>query len=628
MSKFASPLSLQQKVSLTLLALMGAMAALSNTVLDAQVAPAFEGLEIEAAETNMVRAQRALQADLDSLTTASNDWSIWDDAYAYMTGRYDAFADSNLETATLITLEMDLMLFFEPSGELRWGRFLVDQQEQPIDSLEILGSRESPDNYLLYHDDPQSEIRGPVRTAVGPMLLVSKPILTTAGTGPIAGTLVMGRALDDDRLATLRERTEVDFAWHQLDETSNSTEVELAAILDSPSAPVQHRQTSSSIISHTLIRDLFGDPLLLLHATTPRRISALGHQTVTTALLFLGVAAIVIVIVTWLLLRSIVVLPMESLARHIVGIRRSGDLSKRLNMRRNDELGALAEEFDKLTDEVSEARQLMLEQSFKAGRADTAAEVLHNIRNAMTPLINGIDRIGQQLGTAKKLKIKRATEEIRDPDCPEDRRDKLLTYVESAFDRVLESNNESNEELVAVSKQARQIEAIVSDQERHAKAAPVMENLALDEVISEAVLVIPKKKSPRVELDVQADASQFRIRGHRIGLLQVLGNILLNAYEAIQRSDANAGQICLQARRETVSDREMVRVTVSDTGCGFGSEEQQKIFQRGYSSKEGHLSGLGLHWCANALTGMDGRIIAESTGEGQGAQFHVLLPAA
>jgi C4-dicarboxylate-specific signal transduction histidine kinase len=40
------------------------------------------------------------------------------------------------------------------------------------------------------------------------------------------------------------------------------------------------------------------------------------------------------------------------------------------------------------------------------------------------------------------------------------------------------------------------------------------------------------------------------------------------------------------------------------------------------------MSGLGLHWCANSLAGMGGRIVAESAGAGRGAQFHVLLPAA
>ena len=77
-----------------------------------------------------------------------------------------------------------------------------------------------------------------------------------------------------------------------------------------------------------------------------------------------------------------------------------------------------------------------------------------------------------------------------------------------------------------------------------------------------------------------------------------------------------------------MGDVEMVRLIVSDTGCGFDAARKQKEFQRGFSSKSGNLSGLGLHWCANALAGMGGRIQAESTGAGQGAEFHVLLPAA
>jgi signal transduction histidine kinase len=111
--------------------------------------------------------------------------------------------------------------------------------------------------------------------------------------------------------------------------------------------------------------------------------------------------------------------------------------------------------------------------------------------------------------------------------------------------------------------------------------------------------------------------------------LQVLGNLILNAYESIQRSAAESGRIMLTACSEAVNEQAMVRLVVSDTGCGFDPQQKQKIFQRGYSSKDGHRSsGLGLHWCANAIAGMGGRIHAESTGDGQGAAFHVLLPAA
>jgi C4-dicarboxylate-specific signal transduction histidine kinase len=110
--------------------------------------------------------------------------------------------------------------------------------------------------------------------------------------------------------------------------------------------------------------------------------------------------------------------------------------------------------------------------------------------------------------------------------------------------------------------------------------------------------------------------------------MQVLGNVILNAYESIKRCPPGKGRIELSARADMLGDQPMIRVTVRDSGCGFDPQTGKKLFQRGFSSKTGHMSGLGLHWCANALAGMGGRILAESTGPGKGAEFHVLLPAA
>jgi signal transduction histidine kinase len=107
-----------------------------------------------------------------------------------------------------------------------------------------------------------------------------------------------------------------------------------------------------------------------------------------------------------------------------------------------------------------------------------------------------------------------------------------------------------------------------------------------------------------------------------------MGNIILNAYESIRRSDEPDGRIEVQVCEQTVDDRQMVRLTICDNGGGFDEVTGEKIFQRGFSSKDGNLSGLGLHWCANAVAGMGGHIDAQSDGPGRGAKFHVLLPAA
>jgi sensor histidine kinase regulating citrate/malate metabolism len=52
----------------------------------------------------------------------------------------------------------------------------------------------------------------------------------------------------------------------------------------------------------------------------------------------------------------------------------------------------------------------------------------------------------------------------------------------------------------------------------------------------------------------------------------------------------------------------------------------RKLFERGTSSKPEGMTGIGLHWCANTVAAMKGRIWAESEGRNRGAYFHIVIP--
>jgi len=628
MSKTAESQSLQEKVSLTLLVVMGAMALLSYVTLQEIVAPTFDQLELDEARTDLIRAERAIQNDLDNLIAITGDWGLWDDAYDYVRGEYPAFRDSNLDRPTLTNLGLNLLVIYDADGNEIWGQLDHNDQAVRVQELGVLNEDTYTADFLINHSDPADQISGLVSTDLGPMMLSSFPVVHSDGTGPIAGTMIMGQFLNDDRASALRQRTEVQLEWTAIEEDAVVDPALDVPLNESVFGSIRHETTTTDVYSSALLTDLFGLPLLILEVSTPRSISALGNSTVNGALLFLGLAAVVVAVVTWLLLRRIIVRPLSGLADHIVEIRKSGDLTNRFDADRSDEIGALAHEFDRLTDELHEARKLLLDQSFRAGKADTAAEVLHNIRNAMTPMINGIDRLGRNFTVTDKLKVKQAIDELTSNECPEDRAEKLFQYLDSAFAHIEANNHDAVENLTIASKQARQVEAILEDQEKHAQVAPLVEKLSLDEVLDEAVLVIPKDGQSTVALDFETEIDEFPVRAHRVSLLQVMGNIILNAYESIQRNHTHEGRIEVAVSEETVDDQPMVRLTVIDNGCGFDESTSEKIFQRGYSSKDGNMSGLGLHWCANALAGMGGRIQAESEGPGQGAEFHVLLPAA
>ncbi|MDH3611752.1 MAG: ATP-binding protein [Gammaproteobacteria bacterium] len=626
MSNAIENLPLQRKVFLTLLLVFAVFSALSYAILTGVIAPAFDDLDLSAARTNLVRAERAIKTDIENLEAITADWGPWDDIHDYARGINPGFRKGNLDRPTLTNLGLDVMAVYAVERELLWSQMRIEGEEHSIEELGIFGTDDPAYAVLTAHEQIESRTVGIVSTALGPMLISSRPIVRSDDSGPIAGAVIMGQFMNDERKARLAERTEVDLHWRSIEDFSHNHGIDPLAIAD---RNVHLEMSDTSVSAFVALSDIFGESLLVLDVWTPRQISALGEQTVNAAMLFLIITGIFVTAVIGYLLRGWILVPIEKLACHMVKIRESGDLSHRLELTGDDEIGALAAEFDNLTSEVHEARKALLLQSFKAGKADTAAEVLHNIRNAMTPMINGLERLAKSFKIAEDLRVGEATQQLSDPDCPPDRADKFIQYIDASFARVKAVNDEASEDMKVMQSQARQVEGILADQEKFANVAPLEEDIVVDEVVGEAAHVIPKAAKDAVDVELDEGLMRYRVRAHRIGLLQVLGNLILNAYESIQRGSKRRGRICLSASDTLVDDKPMVRLTVRDNGSGFDEDTSQRIFQRGFTSKSaGSTTGLGLHWCANAVAGMGGRISAESRGMGQGAEFHVLLPAA
>ncbi|MCH9696284.1 MAG: HAMP domain-containing protein [Gammaproteobacteria bacterium] len=617
MSNSSITVPLQSKVSLTLVLLIAAFIVGSYAVLRTVIAPAFDELELSAAHSDLHRAEGAILTDIENLEAITADWAPWDEIYYYVSGQNPGFRKSNLDRPTLTNLGLDLMAIYNSKSEFVWGQVLVDGEEVSIDTLEILSPGNPASEGLTEHSAISDRTVGFVRSLIGPMIISSRPILKSDDSGPVAGALVMGQLLDIARLTRLRERTEVDMLWIPTIEGETSFDVSTFST------------ESTAILGRKTLSDVHGKRILLLQTRTPRNISFLGAQTINAAMSFLLLAGVLVTAFIWIMLRGTVLRPIEQLTSHIHEIQASGDLSRQINMPRGDEIGRLARQFNFMVTDVHDVRKALLDQSFKAGKADTAAEVLHNIRNAMTPMINGIDRLRKFFGIADKLRIPEAVEELANPECLPERKQKFLQYIEASFDHIRDAGGESAADLRLVLAQAKQVEGILSDQERFAKVAPIAENVAMHELLDEAAHVIPKEGTTKIDVNLDVAAERAEVHAHRIGLVQVMGNLILNAYESIARSGRTKGQIALTASDEIVDETPMVRVTIRDNGSGFDADTKSHIFQRGYTSKtRGETTGLGLHWCANAVAGMGGRISAESDGEGCGAEFHVLLPAA
>ncbi len=147
---------------------------------------------------------------------------------------------------------------------------------------------------------------------------------------------------------------------------------------------------------------------------------------------------------------------------------------------------------------------------------------------------------------------------------------------------------------------------------------PVIGEVDLEEVARSSVEFLRGKQSPDVEIREQYDPAGVPVSGDRGQLIQVVTNLLNNAYDA----QAGSGQIRVVVRRE----RERAVLEVTDHGPGIPEPVRPHIFEPFFTTKsEGQGTGLGLAICLGIVQAHHGSILARNV-DGEGAQFVVSLP--
>jgi PAS domain S-box-containing protein len=153
------------------------------------------------------------------------------------------------------------------------------------------------------------------------------------------------------------------------------------------------------------------------------------------------------------------------------------------------------------------------------------------------------------------------------------------------------------------------------------KGQPAWELLEMNDVVTRAARLVNADSMARgyqIRMNLQVNLPV--IQGVRIQLKQVLLNLILNAFDAMQETAPSQRVVVLS----TATDGDAgVRVSVRDFGMGLPAEAG-KIFEHFYSTKHDGL-GMGLVIARSIVEAHGGRLSAENA-EGGGACFHFTLP--
>ena len=158
--------------------------------------------------------------------------------------------------------------------------------------------------------------------------------------------------------------------------------------------------------------------------------------------------------------------------------------------------------------------------------------------------------------------------------------------------------------------------------------------LSPGDLAKDALNLVSDRVKRSLTLDVDDRLQGARpVTGSRMPLLLVLANLYTNAVEAVAQSGAADGagnhdvRIHVTAEEESGADGCRLHLRLSDNGPGSAPEIRKRVFERGYSTKSSSR-GLGLHWSANVVSAMGGKLYAGGNENAPGTCFHLVLPCA
>jgi signal transduction histidine kinase len=458
------------------------------------------------------------------------------------------------------------MLFINSTGNVVYGKAfnLQNMSETPVpqDLLELL----SANAFLWYHPDTKSSLTGMVSLQEAPLLIASKPILTSQNEGPIRGALVIGRYLNSEEIESLEKTTYLPVFITPFNESD--TQIAFQSLYSSPpfeDTPIFTCQLNADTISGcALIKDVYGKLSFMLRVDMQRDIYKQGVISVAFFILALIGSGIVLGLVAILIVEKGFLTRIEQLAINVKKMGKSKDLSERLSWNSKDELSLLAETIDGMMEERINAI------------GELAAMIGHDLRNPLTGITSAAYYLRKKYGTLMDEKGRDMLEVI----------EKDIEYSNKIINDLLEYSKAMKLDL----------------KETNPKSA-VAEALSHVDFPKNVQLIDLTETTPTIKIDVDR-------------MKRVFINLIRNAVDAMP----DGGKLTITS--EKANDK--VKIAFADTGVGISEENLKKLFGPLFTTKAKGM-GLGLAICKRVVEAHGGKISVESV-VGKGTIFTIIIP--
>jgi two-component system, NtrC family, nitrogen regulation sensor histidine kinase NtrY len=277
--------------------------------------------------------------------------------------------------------------------------------------------------------------------------------------------------------------------------------------------------------------------------------------------------------------------PVEQLA-HAAQEVAAGNWNARVEVLGEDELGQLADSFNRMTSELLAQKERLMQAERVAAWRELARRLAHELKNPLFPL---------QLTMENLVRARQQSPE--------------------QFEEVF---RESSRTLLA---EIENLKGIIGRFSEFSKMPqPQLRPVQVNEVVHGVVQLFQAQLNApgrgKIKCELQLDPHMKPVPADAELLHRAISNLMLNAMDAMPQG----GTLTLRTR----TDDGKVLIEVSDTGAGMTAEERERIFTPYYTSKA-QGTGLGLAIVQSVVSDHGGRVRVQG-GAGHGTTFVIELP--
>ncbi len=339
----------------------------------------------------------------------------------------------------------------------------------------------------------------------------------------------------------------------------------------------------------------------------------------TAILLMLVVLALTILMLTFF--ARAVTEPIKLLVQATDLVSR-GDLSRKVDITHHDEIGHLANTFNKMIESLKQSRNEI--EEYNRTLEQKIVERTLELEQAQAQLIQSekMSAIGQlAAGVAHELNNPLGG---------------ILGYSQFALEKMRKNISEKTDSkdinrycryLADIESQARRCKSIVQNLLRFSRASHIteFEEIDINKILKDTITFVEHQlHMNQIELKLELDPNLPAIHGNAGQLQQVFTNLVINAMHA----SPPESEIKISSRYSPAVGEfgGAVELLFVDQGTGIEPENIKKIFEPFFTTKEvGKGTGLGLSVSYGIIKSHGGEIRVDSI-PGKGTTFSVILP--